>query len=187
MSDTGTHTVAMASIMSAELPGAPLVVTADLDPGAMALLDDLRRRHFPPGRNHLSAHLTLFHQLPGGMAAEVEAALRDAVPGTPVPATIDRVLKLGRGVALGVRSPGLESLRAGLAARWAADLTAQDRGWGRPHVTVQNKVDPARAAALHAELSAAFAPRETHVAALRLWRYLGGPWAPVARMALPAP
>ena len=38
----------------------PLIVTAQLDARAAAALGALRRRHFPPGRNDLAAHLTLF-------------------------------------------------------------------------------------------------------------------------------
>ena len=161
----------------------PLIVSADLDPGAMAFLDGLRRAHFPPERNHLAAHLTLFHHLPGEELDRIRADL-EAVAAGPVEAVLDRVLKLGRGVAFGVASPGLVALRRELAGRWAPWLTPQDRGWGRPHVTVQNKVTPAAAAALHAELEAAHVPRPTHVEALRLWRYLGGPWEPLATVPL---
>jgi hypothetical protein len=46
---------------------------------------------------------------------------------------------------------------------------------------VQNKVDPAVARALHARLSAAFEPGTVGARGLGLWRYLGGPWEPVAR------
>jgi hypothetical protein len=45
---------------------------------------------------------------------------------------------------------------------------------------MQNKVDPAVARTLHAELAAAFVPAVGAVPALRLWRYLGGPWEPVS-------
>ncbi len=83
----------------------PLIVTADLDPGAMAFLDGLRRAHFPPERNHLRAHLTLFHHRPGEEAGRVRADLADVAATEPLEATIDRVLKLGRGVAYGEHSP----------------------------------------------------------------------------------
>ena len=43
---------------------APLIVTALLDEQAQEWFDRLRRNHFPPARNHLDAHLTLFHRLP---------------------------------------------------------------------------------------------------------------------------
>ena len=50
-------------------------------------------------------------------------------------------------------------------------------------VTVSNKVAPAAARALHAELAASFVPERTRAVALALWRYRGGPWEPVARFA----
>ena len=43
---------------------APLIVTALLGRADHAWLDGERQRHFPPERNQLPAHLTLFHQLP---------------------------------------------------------------------------------------------------------------------------
>jgi len=39
----------------------PLIVTAELAPEDFAWLDALRRHHFPPERNQLRAHLTMFH------------------------------------------------------------------------------------------------------------------------------
>lgn len=87
---------------------------------------------------------------------------------------------LGRGVAFRLESPELAALRRGLAARWAAWLGAQDRQPPRPHVTVQNKVRPEAARALHAELAAGFRPFPVEGRGLLLWRYLGGPWEPVA-------
>ncbi len=83
---------------------------------------------------------------------------------------------LGRGVAFTLRSPELARLRERLAAAWRPWLGAQDRQPFRPHVTVQNKVAPDAARALHAELSAGFAPFAAQGRGLLLWRYLGGPW-----------
>jgi hypothetical protein len=51
----------------------PLIVTALLDEAAQERFDRLRREHFPPERNHLAAHLTLFHRLPDD--PEVDRAL----------------------------------------------------------------------------------------------------------------
>src|SRR6478736_2886397 len=39
------------------------ILTAELDPASFDWLDGLRRVHFPPARNLLPAHLTLFHRL----------------------------------------------------------------------------------------------------------------------------
>ncbi|MBW1279601.1 2'-5' RNA ligase family protein, partial [Escherichia coli] len=64
-----------------------------------------------------------------------------------------------------------------LARSFAAVLTAQDRQGWRPHVTVQNKVTPETARALHADLAFGFTPFRFTAPGLLLWRYLGGPWA----------
>lgn len=92
--------------------------------------------------------------------------------------------KLGRGVALEVRSAELIGLRARLATAFAPWLTPQDRQGFRPHVTIQNKVEPAQANALHDELSADFEPWSARAEAILVWRYLGGPWDAEARLPL---
>lgn len=157
----------------------PLVVTAVLDEPAQSRLDALRRRHFPPERNHLDAHVTLFHALPGEHEAEVAAALTAAVRRAPPEAVVGAPRLLGRGVAFRVDAPELLALRADLARTFGAWLTPQDRGKRELHVTVQNKVPPDRARDLRAAL-AGEAPAPTAVVALGLWRYRGGPWEPVA-------
>ena len=65
---------------------------------------------------------------------------------------------------------------AELARRWLPWLTGQDRQRWRPHVTVQNKVEPEVARRLHADLSAAFTPYDAVAGGWRLFRYRGGPW-----------
>ena len=161
---------------------APLIVTAVLDPGAQQHFDDLRRRHFPPERNHLAAHVTLFHALPGQEEAAVRADLADVVDGA-YDVEVTGVRFLGRGVAFELRSPDLQQVRGELARRWGPWLTPQDRQGLRPHVTVQNKVAPDVARRLHGELAASFTPYVVRVEGLALWRYLGGPWEPAARFA----
>ncbi len=56
----------------------PLIVTVALDEGAFAWFEDLRQTHFPPGRNQVPAHLTLFHALPGEQEAFIAEALKAA-------------------------------------------------------------------------------------------------------------
>ncbi len=160
---------------------APLVLTALLDDVAQQRFDQLRRTHFPAERNHLDAHLTLFHALPGDRERQLTAAVRAAADRRVITARVARVRKLGRGVAYTLSAPELSELRAGLARQWTQWLTAQDRGKADLHVTVQNKVDPNTAAQLHARLAVDFVPYEVDVTGLALWRYLGGPWAPIAR------
>jgi len=165
----------------------PLILSAVLDAPVQQRLDALRRAHFPPERNHLDAHVTLFHHLPGTEEDAVTAAVATAARAHPVPPVqITGVRSLGRGVAVTLDSPELRVVRAGLARVFAPWLTAQDRSKRDLHVTVQNKVAPAAARALHAELAATVVPERTRAVALALWRYGGGPWEAVARFAFAA-
>jgi hypothetical protein len=162
---------------------APLILTLAFDEPTFARFDGERRRHFPEALNRIPAHATLFHHLPGDRergVIEAITALARAVPPPEVAVTGLRFT--GRGVAYVLDSGGLATFRARLAKGFEPFLTAQDRQGWRPHVTVQNKVAPDVARALHADLSAGFAPFHFTAPATLLWRYLGGPWAPVARL-----
>ena len=138
---------------------APLILSAVLEAPVQQRLNALRRAHFPPERNHLDAHVTLFHHLPGSeedaVAKEVAAAVQ-ALPAPPVDVTGLR--SLGRGVAVTLASPQLARIRADLAHAWEPWLTAQDRTKRDLHATVQNKVSPQEARVLLCELSAASFP-----------------------------
>ena len=152
-----------------------LILTLALDEASQARFDALRTAHFPPQRNHIGAHVTLFHALPDALAVREDVrAAAAAVPAFDV--RVPRLRSLGRGVAYVLESEALTALRRDLAQGWDRLLTAQDRQWHAPHVTVQNKVRPEQARALLAELSADFAPYEVPATGLALWRYLGGPW-----------
>lgn len=155
-----------------------MIVTAQLDEATFAYFDGLRRSHFPPERNFLSAHLTLFHNLPGEKEPDVKADLRSATTGlTEIELAFTGWRSLGRGVAMNIESPGLAGVRDRIARRWRDELSAQDRQPFRPHVTVQNKVEPDTARSLLEELKAGPFPRTGSAVALQLWEYLGGPWA----------
>ncbi len=157
----------------------PLVLTLLLDGAAQERFDRLRAEHFPAERNHLAAHVTLFHALPGDQLATVEADVAEAAGRPPFAVSVTGVRLLGGGVAYDLHAPELTALRDRLAAGWSPWLTRQDAQRHHPHVTVQNKVRPERARALHAELSARFVPEQVQARGLGLWRYLGGPWEPV--------
>lgn len=159
----------------------PLVLTLRLDDGAQERFDALRRAHFPPERNHLQAHVTLFHALPGACEPEVRRDLAQAAQRPAYEVEVSRVRSLGRGVAYDLRSPELTAQREGLARRWQPWLTPQDARPHAAHVTVQNKVTPQQARALLRELEAGFAPYAVRATGLALWRYLGGPWEPLDR------
>ena len=156
---------------------APLILTIALDPRSRAYFEGKRRRHFPPGRNLIPAHLTLFHKLPGeefdAIAHDLEAL---AAAQEPFGLDVTGLRFLGRGVAYALSSPELASLRRSLAQQWSRWLGPQDRQKHQPHVTVQNKVEPDEARALMAELGATFAPFRATALGLDLWWYRGGPW-----------
>ena len=158
-----------------------MIVTATLDPASWSYFEDLRRSHFPPERNVLAAHLTLFHRLPGDVEQNIRANLVEAASTTPSrTGRAVRVRSLGRGVAFDIDCADLVELRGRLAVRWADLLGAQDRAWRQPHVTVQNKVTPEAAAALLRQLQSSFVPFMVEIRGVALWRYLGGPWDLVA-------
>ena len=154
----------------------PLIITLRLDAASFARLDALRREHFPAAINRLSAHLTLFHHLPGERLEEVSADLASVARRAALRLRFGAPRLLGRGVAFDVESAGLMDARRELARRWGPMLSAQDRQGFRPHVTVQNKVEPAEARTLRDDLALRIAPWEGEGEALQLWRYLGGPW-----------
>ena len=158
-----------------------LIVTAELGAADHAWLDGQRRRHFPPERNQLPAHLTMFHALPPSAEAEARDRLAaTAAHSPPPPALVAGLMNLGGGVAYRIVSDALDAMREELSNAFHGLLSAQDSGGWRPHVTIQNKVAPRITRALLAELERDFAPRPLAVRGLGLHRYLGGPWEQLA-------
>lgn len=152
-------------------------MTATLPPDIQAWANRLRTQHFPPERNFLQAHVTLFHSLPGMVLDEVRSVLSDICRGeAPVPARLAGVLDLGGGTAVRIDSEPLLEIRARLAAHFHGLLTAQDSHRPRLHVTVQNKVPRGEARALQDILRTGFVEREFTFAGLALHHYLNGPW-----------
>jgi len=160
---------------------APIIVTALLGGEDQAWFDRQRQAYFPPERNFLSAHLTMFHHLPPSLESEVRQRLGEASwEGAPA-ARVAGLISLGRGVAYRIDSADLEAVRAHLADIWQGVLTPQDLAGWRPHVTIQNKVDPTDARALLTKLEADFRPRPLAIIGYAAWWYRGGPWEPLSR------
>jgi hypothetical protein len=159
---------------------APLIVTARFGDGDNGWLQELRRLHYPPERNRVPAHLTLFRQLPPGVEPELDRRVAQAVRAPPPRASVAGIVDLGEGTALRVESEALESIRGELAEALHGLLTPQDQAPWRPHVTLQNKVDPREARALQRDLHRTLRlPRPLTLKGLATWRYLDGPWEPV--------
>jgi len=161
---------------------APIVVTALLGRADQAAFDAMRREHYPPERNVLAAHLTLFHHLPPSVEAELRHRLTGVTRGLRAPAArAAGLMSLGRGVAVRIESPGLTAIRSELSEAFAGLLMPQDAGGWRPHVTIQNKVAPSMAKLLLGALGREFRVREVEIAGLATWFYRGGPWEPLSR------
>lgn len=159
------------------MESSPLNLTALLPPDLHRWATALRNRYFPPERNFLEAHVTLFHALPAPYTSEIKAALASEVSANaPVPAELTGVLSLGRGTALRIESAGMLELRDRLADRFHGLLTAQDSHRPRLHVTVQNKVSTDQAKEVQIALSKLVTPRRFAFRGLGLYLYRGGPW-----------
>ena len=149
------------------------ILTLKLDEATHAFFEELRQRHFPPERNYLSAHLTLFHKLPP-QPDTISALANLRFSAFQLKAT--GLKNLGNGVAYQMEAESLDQLHNKLESLFVSQLSAQDRQGFRGHVTVQNKVSSDQSKQLFLELTADFKPFTAVALGLDLWEYLGGPW-----------
>ena len=151
------------------------ILTLHLDNASQARFEALRQQHFPPARNQIPAHLTLFHALPA--AGTIETALQSAADSQPVfEMQVTGLRSLGKGVVYKLASPELNRLHADLAETFRDHLIPQDLQAFHPHIVVQNKVTPEAARTLLSQLTATFQTTTAHALGLDFWEYLGGPW-----------
>jgi hypothetical protein len=163
---------------------APLIVTAQLPRDLHARFTALRTEHFPPERNYLEAHVTLFHALPAMCEPEACTYLKRLTGEfAPVAGRIEGLMPLGGGTAIKLASPDMLALRDMIAEHFRGMLTQQDQHRPRLHVTIQNKVSGKEAKALQAALAGTIEPRPFTFRGLELFRYRGGPWEPVKAFA----
>jgi 2'-5' RNA ligase len=153
---------------------APLILTLQLDAAAQMFYEAFRQRFYPPEKNLIPAHLTLFHQLP-----DVERTMRhlsEIARDTHVfPIASPRAASIGRGVVVFFQSNRLMDLHAKLTSVFEASLIPQDRQRFRPHIVVQNKVSSVQVGDTLRQLQDTPLTEPTALG-LSVWRYLGGPW-----------
>lgn len=155
----------------------PIIMTAQMGRADAAWADSQRKCYFPPERNVIAAHITLFHHLPPQALDEIKSSIVELTSSMPKPeARLSGLIHLGRGVAYRLESPQLLAMRMELADRFTGLLVAQDQQTPRLHITVQNKVTPREAQDLFEELSAEFEPRAFAIQGIGLHYYLDGPW-----------
>ena len=157
----------------------PLLITAELPSDVLGWADALRRAHFPPERNRLRAHVTLFHALPPSVEGEVRRLLGTLARAAPPEARITGLMKLGSGTALAIESPAMVAIHGAIAERMHGVLTRQDAQPLRLHITIQNKVTPEAARALHAELAPRIELRRFRFGGFGLYGWDDGLWRPV--------
>lgn len=157
----------------------PLLVTGELPPDILNWADDLRRRHYPPERNRLRAHVTLFHALPPSVEAELRHVLGDLAASPPPEARITGIMKLGNGTALAIDSPALVALHGAIAERMHGLLTRQDAQPLKLHITIQNKVTAEASRALQAELAQTLVLHHFRFHGFGLYAWEEGLWRPI--------
>jgi hypothetical protein len=171
---------AVAALPPSNPPPAPFIVTGELPADVLAWADRLRRAHYPPERNKLAAHVTLFHSFAPSLRDELHRVLGRFAGDYRAPAArIDGPMDLGKGTALALRSPGLLAIREAIAEHFHGALTAQDLHEPRLHITIQNKVTREAARTLQAELAASLQPRQFAFAGLGLHLYRQTHWHPL--------
>jgi hypothetical protein len=162
----------------------PFIVTAALPADIQGWAEGLRRAHYPPERNQLHAHVTLFHAFAPSLLEELTCFLPRITGEFAAPeAEITGLMDLHTGTAIALASPQLLSLRTIIAEHFRGSLTAQDLHEPRPHITIQNKVTKREARALQAVLAPTISLRRFTFPALELHLYKGGPWELVKRSA----
>jgi len=155
----------------------PIIVTAQMARADQKWANRLRQEYFPPERNFLDAHITLFHHLPPQHWDEISARIKQQTAEyAPPRAMLSGVMMLGRGVALRVESDELSVMREQLASAFHGLLIPQDMNKPRFHITVQNKVSGSEAKTLYAKLMEDFEPRPLEIIGLSAYYYMGGPW-----------
>lgn len=162
----------------------PFILTAALPPDIQGWAEGLRREHYPAERNHLHAHVTLFHSFAPSLFEELKDYLLRLGRDFAAPqAEITGLLDLGTGTAIALKSPQLLALRQVIAEYFYGSLTAQDLYEPRPHITIQNKVTKREARALQAELGPTINLHHFIFPALELHLYQDGPWELIKRCA----
>lgn len=162
-----------------------MILTARIPDHDIAFFEELRRIHFPRDRNHLKAHLTIFHRIADRHLSEARQVLASTASGLgPMQAICTEVRHLGFGVAVTVVCKELEQAREALCHQFDPWLSSEDLRVWQPHITIQNSVTRSKADKLYAELSESYEARAISIIGFDVWHYRGGPWSAEASFLL---
>ncbi|ALJ00517.1 2'-5' RNA ligase family protein [Rufibacter tibetensis] len=154
----------------------PLILTLTLNQEAFDFFTQLRTEYFPPERNYLQAHLTLFHHLPPSENSVLDTLTEICKHQKAMDLEVSDLMSLGNGVAFKIDSQELFELYKHLQSQWEPFLIPQDKQKLRPHITIQNKVKPEVAKETEKEVRQTFNPFRIIGTGFTLWEYMGGPW-----------
>lgn len=154
------------------------ILTLRVDEAHQSTIAAIRARYFPPHLNKISAHVTLFHALPGSRLATIEDDIDYlCTKAKAFEIEIKKPFLLGKGgVGLRVAAPEAKRIHTHLKGEWKKFLSKQDNGGFKPHYTVQNKVEPEVAKATLETLEKEVEDMQGLVDGLTLWRYDKGYW-----------
>ena len=160
----------------------PIIITAMMGAEDQSFFNKLRGEYFPPERNYLDAHITMFHHLPPAHWPEIKRYLVRLTREYDAPvAHVDKLLNLGRGVAFHIDSLELMAIRSMIAENFASLLIPQDQSKPRLHITVQNKVKGDVAKQTLDLLNSQFTPFALSIKGFSAFYYMGGPWEKIGQ------
>ena len=154
----------------------PVIITCKFEEEVEEYFNSFRQQYFPAGRNHVKAHLTLFHHILLPDVSVLDMVKQTTFYANPFNVLVERIVFTGRGVAFVITSNELMHLHKNLQHAFKAILTPQDKQGLWPHITIQNKAPVSESKALAAALQKVFKPFTASVAGLQLFHYLNGPW-----------
>ena len=151
------------------------VLTLHTDPEHHTRVTALRTQYFPPHLNKLSAHIALFHALPGSQLSAIESDILAATTAQqPFPIVTGKPFLMLHGVGIHVHVPPAKEIHRELKGKWEGWLSRQDKSF-EPHYTIQNKVERDVAVRTLKEVERLRDMRGV-VDGLTLWRYDKGYW-----------
>lgn len=155
----------------------PLIITVKMDSNSHERLTGWRERFFPPARNYLTAHITLYHHLPAEHLHWIEKELTEFCRVQDAfPLSFHRVEHNGGFVSVLVDAPPLLHMKSHFDSVFGKFLKPQDQQKIRPHVTLVNKVSREEGKAASELIHLEFFPWQGRAEGLEIHFYHHGPW-----------